>query len=93
MKTCQNYSSDYFADIALLTVPYRGPYHIETGTLTCSTCRWFGFYMIGTSVMKELREDVTKLFDQHNKPPTTICRGAEIKLDKINLLEVVLPLL
>ena len=43
--------------------------------------------------MKELREDVTKLFDQHNKPPTTICRGAEIKLDKINLLEVVLPLL
>ena len=36
-----------------------------------------------------LREDVAKLFDQrNNKQPTILCRGAEIKLDDINLLEV-----
>ena len=36
-----------------------------------------------------LREDVAKLFDQRNhKQPTILCRRAEIKLDDINLLEV-----
>ena len=36
-----------------------------------------------------LREDVAKLFDQrNNKQPTILCRGVEIKLDDINLLEV-----
>ena len=32
-----------------------GIYHIKTSPLTCSANRWTGFYMIGTSVMKELR--------------------------------------
>ena len=32
-----------------------GPYHIEIGPLICRTNRWAGFYMIGTSVMNELR--------------------------------------
>ena len=31
-----------------------GPYHIETSTLICKTNQWTGFYMIGTSVVKEL---------------------------------------
>ena len=31
-----------------------GPYHIETSTLICSANQWTGFYMRGTSVMKEL---------------------------------------
>ena len=32
-----------------------GPYHIETNPLICSANQWTGFYMIGTSVMKELK--------------------------------------
>ena len=31
-----------------------GFYHIETSPLTCKANQWTGFYMIGTSVMKEL---------------------------------------
>ena len=31
-----------------------GPYHIETSTLICKTNQWTGFYMIGTSIVKEL---------------------------------------
>ena len=31
-----------------------GPYLIETIALICSANQWTGFYMIGTSVMKEL---------------------------------------
>ena len=34
----------------------RGPYHIETSPLTCKANQWTGFYMTGTSVMKELIE-------------------------------------
>ena len=30
----------------------RGPYHIETSPLICRA--WTGFYMVGTSVIKEL---------------------------------------
>ena len=33
----------------------RGPFHIETGPLICSANEWTGFYMIGTSVLKELK--------------------------------------
>ena len=32
----------------------RGPYHIETSTSICRANQWTGFYIIGTSVMKEL---------------------------------------
>ena len=35
----------------------RGPYHIETSPVICSANQWTGFYMIGTSVMKELKAD------------------------------------
>ena len=31
-----------------------GLYHIEISPLICSTNQWTRFYMIGTSVMKEL---------------------------------------
>ena len=32
----------------------EGPYHIETGPLICNPNQWTGFYMVGTSVVKEL---------------------------------------
>ena len=32
-----------------------GPYHIETNPLICRTNQWTGFYMIGTSVLKEFK--------------------------------------
>ena len=36
-----------------------------------------------------LRRDTAKLFDQrNNKQPTILCREAEIKLDDVNLLDV-----
>ena len=37
----------------------RGPYHIETIPFICSVNEWTGFFMIGTSVMEELKH-----FDQ-----------------------------
>ena len=36
-----------------LAFPDGGPYHTETSTLVCTVNQWTGFYMIGTSVMKE----------------------------------------
>ena len=33
-----------------------GPYYVETNPLICSADQWTGFYMIRTSVMKELNE-------------------------------------
>ena len=32
-----------------------GPYHIQTSPLICSANQWNGFYIIGTSVMNEIR--------------------------------------
>ena len=32
-----------------------GHYHIETSPLICSAYQWAGFYMIGTSFIKELK--------------------------------------
>ena len=32
----------------------RGHYHIETSPLICIANQWTGFYMIGTSIIKEL---------------------------------------
>ena len=34
-----------------------GPYHIETSLLIWSANQWTGFYVIGISVMKELKEN------------------------------------
>ena len=38
-----------------LTLSWRSSHHIETSPLICSAYQWTGFYMIGTSVMKELK--------------------------------------
>ena len=35
-----------------------GPYHIETSPLIRIANQWTGFYMIGTSVMKKLVENL-----------------------------------
>ena len=35
-----------------------GLYHIEISPLVCSANHWTGFYMIRTSVMKELKENI-----------------------------------
>ena len=32
----------------------EGPYHIEPSSLICIANQWAGFYMVKTSVMKEL---------------------------------------
>ena len=32
----------------------EGPFHVETSPLICSVNQWTGFYMKGTSFMKEL---------------------------------------
>ena len=43
----------------LATIPYLfhdgGPYHIETSSVICIANQWTGFYIIGVSVMKELK--------------------------------------
>ena len=44
--TTQQISVSHFND--------GGPNHIETSQLICSANQWTGFYMIETSVMKEL---------------------------------------
>ena len=38
---------------ALLTLP--GPYHVETNPLICKENQWTGFYMIGASILAELK--------------------------------------
>ena len=35
-----------------------GPFYRETSPLICSGNKWTGFYMIGTSVMKELMNEL-----------------------------------
>ena len=39
---------------------HSGPYHIETRILICRANQWTGFYMIGTSAMKELKSPINK---------------------------------
>ena len=34
----------------------KGPYHIETSTVTYFANQWTGFYMIGSSFMEEIKE-------------------------------------
>ena len=38
-----------------------GPYHIETGPSIFAANQWTGFYMVGTSIMQELRCLYTRL--------------------------------
>ena len=42
-------------DVLLLIFHDGGPYHIKASSLICSANQWTGFYMVGTSVKKELR--------------------------------------
>ena len=35
-----------------------GTYHKETSPLICSANKWTGFYMIGISIMKELKSEL-----------------------------------
>ena len=49
---CMNYFK-YFKHPVLLFHD-GGPYHIETSPLIYSANQWTGFYMKGTSIMKEL---------------------------------------
>ena len=44
-----------------------GPYHIETSPMICRGNQWTRFYMIGTSVMKELDFFVLFSRKQNNK--------------------------
>ena len=41
--------------LELLTLTYGGPYHIADGLFICRANQWTGFYMVGTSVMKDLK--------------------------------------
>ena len=41
---------------------YGNPYHIESSPLICSANQWIGFYMMGASVLKELRT-LSKIYD------------------------------
>ena len=52
-----------------------GSYHIETSPLICRANQWPGFYMIGTSVMKELKAYLRpcQTFTMHLFVPTPIC--------------------
>ena len=52
MVTCQVFA-ELFHD--------GGPYHIKTNPLFCSANQWSGFYMIGTSVTKDLNKIVKEL--------------------------------
>ena len=38
-----------------LTLSWQGPYHIGASPLICSANWWFGFYIIATSIIKELK--------------------------------------
>ena len=42
-----------------------GRYHIETSPLICSANQWAGFYMITTSVMKELNYTLYNRYHQY----------------------------
>ena len=44
-----------------LTFLRRSSYHIETSALVSSGNQWTGFYMVGTSVMNELKIKVLKV--------------------------------
>ena len=41
-----------------------GGYHIEKSPLICTANQWTGFYMIGTSVKKELKVTLFKNIQQ-----------------------------
>ena len=55
-----------------------GPYHIETSPLICRADHWNGFYVIGTSVMKELKNIaavcISKWHKTSQKNPIKLCR-------------------
>ena len=58
------------------------PYHIETSPLICRANQWTGFYMIGTSVMKELKAYLRpcQTFMMDLFVPTPICNKLQTDL-------------
>ena len=48
---------------SLLSKHLPASYHIETSPLICSAIQWTGFYMIGTSVMKEFSYSQRRMVD------------------------------
>ena len=64
----------------------RGPYHIENSPLICHTNQWAGFYMIGTSFIKELFRELVQMQLGKRQPLVsfkylreTITKGIQIK--------------
>ena len=55
-KALYNANKDAGYPVATLIFHDVGPYHLETSPLICRANQWTDFYMIRTSVMKELSE-------------------------------------
>ena len=53
--TCPNY---YFWVAPAINFFKTGPYHIETSPLICRANQWISFCMIGSSIMKEITDEV-----------------------------------
>ena len=64
----------FFCECALLFHD-GGPYQIETSPLICSASQWTGFYMIGSSVMKELKNKSTKSCCGHKPQSSSAMRN------------------
>ena len=54
-------SSVILETIFTLTLSWRMALHLETNSLICSSNQWTCFYMIGTSVMKELNRSCREI--------------------------------
>ena len=50
--------SGHFGALCIKQFIDGGLHHIETSPLICSESQWTGFYMIGTSAMKELKDQI-----------------------------------
>ena len=53
-KFLQSFAWEYVSYLTLYLFHDGGPYHIKTSPFICRANQWTGFYVIGTSVMKEL---------------------------------------
>ena len=51
---CTSSLEQFVCVISKTIVLWRSPYHIETSSIICPENKWCGFYMIETSIMKEL---------------------------------------
>ena len=51
-------SKELWRNLKLYLIHEGGPYYIETSPLSCRANQWTVFYLIGTSVMKELKDAI-----------------------------------